>query len=84
MGRCYAGILGLVAFLAGIARGWISGASNEQTLLAAWLSLITMTAIGCLLGRVAQWIIDDCVRAQIAAQLADQPPTASEASSPAG
>ncbi len=72
MGGSYAGILGPIAFLLALARGWLNAAPVEATLLVAWLSLLVFAAVGYVIGRIAGWIVDDSARAQITAELATQ------------
>jgi hypothetical protein len=78
VGRAYAGILGPLAFLAVLARGWKNHGGVETTLLSAWQALLAFAALGLLLGWLAGWIVDDSVRSRVAAELA-----ASETAQPA-
>ena len=72
MGGSYAGILGLIAFLAAVARGWRNAESVEATLLVAWLSLLVFAAVGYVIGRIAGWIVEDSVVDEITAELEAQ------------
>ncbi len=64
----YAGVLGPVAFAICLARGALYGGGFESTVLAAWQALVGWTALGLLIGAIAQWIVDDSVRAQAQAE----------------
>ena len=72
MGRIYAGVLGPVAFLTVLIRGWKDGADSDAALLAAWLGLVVMASVGYVAGRLAQGIVEDSVRTRIAQELAAQ------------
>lgn len=67
MGRHYAGILGLLAFLTVVMRGLVHGAGAESTLLAAAIHLFLFAFVGYLVGQLAGWIVLDSVRAKLAA-----------------
>ena len=69
MGRKYAGILGLLAFLATVARGFVCGGAAEPTLFAAWLGLVALSAVGFLAGSLGEWIVEDSVRSRIAMEV---------------
>lgn len=69
MGRSYAGILGLVAFLVVVARAVLNGAQPGSTLYQAWLGLLTFAVIGFVIGKTAEWIIDDSLRTRVLAEL---------------
>lgn len=70
MGRVYAGILGPLAFLAVAVRGWKNGWPTESSLLSAWLAFVALAAIGYIVGRLAEWIVDESVRTRMLAELA--------------
>jgi hypothetical protein len=70
VGRTYAGILGPLAFFAVLARGLKGGWPMESSLLSAWLALVSMALVGYVLGRFAQWIVDDSVRIRMREELA--------------
>ncbi len=70
MGRSYAGVLGLLAFLATIARGVCHRGSLESTVSQAVFSLIVFAIVGAATGWLAGWIIDDSVRGQLATEMA--------------
>lgn len=84
MGRTYAGILGPLAFLAVLIRGWRSGWPYEGLLLSAWLSFVAMAAIGYLVGRLAEWIVDESVQSRIVAELAAREAARKEPSNTGG
>ena len=67
MGRHYAGILGLLAFLTIVMRGLVHGAGVESTLLAAAFHLFLFAFVGYMVGQLAGWIVHDSVRTKLAA-----------------
>lgn len=75
MGRSYAGILGLVAFLSVMIQGFIANAAAEPTLFRAWIGLLVFTAIGYLSGRLAQWMVEDSIRTKVTVELASEEST---------
>ena len=78
MARIYAGILGLLAFAAVMARGIVHAAAPAATIWQAVTSLFAFAAIGYAIGRTAQWIIEDSLRGQLTNQLQNKPSTSSE------
>ena len=72
MGRNYAGVLGPLAFLAVLIRGWRMSADVETTLLTAWLALLAFAAVGWMAGRLADWMTVEAVRTKVSAELAAQ------------
>jgi len=70
--RIYAGILGPLALLTCVARGMLHGSGVESTLLSAWLSLLVFSAVGYVIGRLAEWIVDESVGAVVQAGLATE------------
>ncbi len=70
MGRIYAGILGPLAMAVVICRGWLASGGVEGTLTLAITCLVLFTALGAILGHLAQQIIDDSVQAKLQAELA--------------
>lgn len=70
MARSYGGTLGLIAFLTVIVRGWTYGGAATPTLLAAWLSLLVAFPLGCVVGRLADWIVLESIRSKLAAEIA--------------
>jgi hypothetical protein len=70
MGRSYAGILGPLAFATVIARGVLSQAGLEGTLLAASAALFVFAAIGYVVGQTAAHLVGESVRTQFQVALA--------------
>jgi len=70
VGRSFAGVLGLVAFVAAMARGWVAGGDVNHVVFDAWLGLILFAAVGYVAGSLAGWIVDDSVRSRVAMELA--------------
>lgn len=70
--RGYGGILGLVAFVTVIARGCLHGGGAEATLMAAWLSLLAAYPLGCVVGLLADRMVLESIRIQLAAEIAAQ------------
>ena len=70
--RIYAGILGPLAFLTTIARQAMHGGASESILLAASCSLWLFALLGCIVGRLAGWIVEESVEATISSELAAQ------------
>ena len=69
MGRVYASILGLLAFLGVVVKGLIDGGGAETTFGVASACLFLFAAIGYVVGQTAGWIVDDSVRSEITAQI---------------
>jgi hypothetical protein len=67
VGRHYAGILGLLAFLTIVIRGLMHGAGVESTLLAAAFHLFLFAFVGYIVGQLAEWIMLESVRTKLAA-----------------
>lgn len=70
MGRTYAGILGLTAFLTLVARSVLQGGDPASALRWACVGLAVMTCVGAILGRLAAWAVDESVREKMNAELA--------------
>ncbi|HET6881149.1 MAG TPA: hypothetical protein VFI31_13395 [Pirellulales bacterium] len=70
MARGYGGILGFVAFATVIARGCLHAGGAEATLFAAWLSLLIAFPLGCVIGALADWMVLESIRGQLAAEIA--------------
>ncbi len=68
MAHIYAGILGPLAFVTSLAHGAFHARQVEAILLSAWVSLLVFSALGYAAGWVATRIVEDAVRARIAAQ----------------
>jgi len=58
-------MLGAIAFLVATARGLLTGGATNDVLLHAWLGLIAFSAAGYVVGRLAEWIIDESVRTKL-------------------
>ena len=71
VGQKYAGTLGLLTFVAVLARGLIRGASVSATLQAACLVLFVFAAIGYVVGRTAHSIVEQSVHGRMRSELAD-------------
>ncbi|MBN1909194.1 MAG: hypothetical protein JW818_05595 [Pirellulales bacterium] len=69
MARTYAGILGLVAMLTSIVRGVLYGAGTDSLMFSAFCSLWVFAAIGYVLGRCGQWMMDQSVQTRIEAEI---------------
>lgn len=69
MGRTYAGILGPLAFGLVTARGVVSGAGTEGTILAASAALFVFAALGYIAGRLAEYLVNESVRGQFQAAM---------------
>ena len=70
MARIYAGILGPLAFLASLARGMMHGGGTETVIRTAWYCLLAFAAAGYVVGRLAEWTIEDSLSSRLAAELA--------------
>ena len=70
MARTYAGILGPLALVTCLARGFLNGECVESIVFTAWLGLLAFAAVGYVIGRIAEWIVDESVGAAVAAELA--------------
>ena len=68
MGRTYAGILGVLAFLTTMARGLFAAAPPESVLLSACLSLVAFAAIGLVLGGLANAAVEEAATRQVDAE----------------
>ena len=73
MARIYAGALGLLAFATVVARGIVHASVSSDTIWRASTMLFAFAAIGYLLGRTAQWIVDDSVRGRLTSQISNKP-----------
>lgn len=69
MGAKYAGILGPVALLTTLARGLIHGGNVEGVLFDAWIMLLAFAAIGYVIGRLADWTVEESVHASLRDQM---------------
>lgn len=78
MGRKYGGVLGLIAFTTILARGVLRQSDAESTFLTASLCLMALAAVGCVVGNLAAWVVDESVRTKLADELAVQSKTDDE------
>lgn len=69
MARMYAGILGPLAMAVVICRGWFGSSGVESTLSQATISLVIFSAVGAVVGQIAQATVDESVRAKLEQQL---------------
>ena len=69
MGRTYAGILGPLAFTTILARSVINISSVESTLLFATVCLFLFAGIGYVVGRMADSIVLEAVKANFDREL---------------
>ena len=65
MGGVYGGILGLVAFATTVTHSLINGGGAESTLQSAVIFLFLFGGIGLLVGRLAEWTIEDALRSRL-------------------
>jgi hypothetical protein len=72
MGRTYAGILGVIAFLTVIGRGLIQEGGVESTMRLAVTSLLVMAVVGGVIGRLAAWFVEESIRWHLQVQLQAQ------------
>ena len=70
MAHTYAGILGPLAFVTSLAHGLMHGGGGVSILLAAWCCLLLFALAGCVIGWVAERIVEDSVHSRISAELA--------------
>ncbi|HEY5315713.1 MAG TPA: hypothetical protein VIK18_24495 [Pirellulales bacterium] len=70
MERTYAAYLGLVAFVAAIADGWLHGGSTSSVLWHAWFSLLAFVIVGFLAGLIAGRMVDEAIRGRAIAEMA--------------
>ena len=71
MGRTYAGILGTLACLTTVARALLAGTANDATLLQSWWALLTMAAVGGILGGLAGVAVEEAARKQVEKEWAE-------------
>lgn len=72
MGRMYAGILGPLAMVVVICRGWLGSGGVESTLTLATTFLVLFSVVGAIIGQIAQATIDESVRSKLQQQLSLQ------------
>ena len=73
MGRAYAGILGPLAFATIALRGVLHHAGALSTLKLATVTLVLFTALGYLIGAIAEATIRESVLSQFRSGLTSQP-----------
>jgi len=78
MGRIYAGVLGTLAFVTVLARSLVQTGGVESSIWQAIVCLLLFALIGGALGQLAGWIVDDSVRARLAAEMAVAAATAKQ------
>jgi len=66
MARSYAGVIGLLAFTVVIARNMLHDGSMTSSVQQALVCMVVYALIGGVVGRVAQFIVDDLVRSELA------------------
>ncbi len=69
MARIYAGILGSVAFLTALVRGFLLGEEAQSMLLAAGYALWCFAAAGYVIGRIADHSVEQSVHDRITKEL---------------
>jgi hypothetical protein len=80
--RIYAGILGPVAFLTVLARGFLLGEEAPSLLFAAWCALWCFAAAGYVAGWIAERTVEQAVQDRITRELATNQQPESTAASP--
>lgn len=78
IGRCYAGVLGLIAFIATMFRGVANGASLEATVVTSCGCMFAFAAVGFLVGMAGQVVVGDAVRTRFLAELSAGKPATAE------
>jgi membrane protein YqaA with SNARE-associated domain len=74
MGRTYAGILGILACITTMARALLAGTAGDGALLQSWWALLTMAAVGGILGSLAGAAVEEAARKQVAQEWAEPKP----------
>lgn len=69
MARNYAGVLGLIAFLTVMVRGFLDFGGIESTLQIACVALALFAATGWFIGGAAERIVDESVRERVNQEL---------------
>jgi len=73
--RIYAGILGPLAFLTSLAHGALHGRQADVVLLDAWHALLGFAALGCVIGWLAERMVEEEVLARISSRAGKSPPS---------
>lgn len=68
--RIYAGVLGPLAVVVVVIRGLRRGVATDTTMLAGALCLLSFAAIGYIIGRIADRIVDDSAQTKVELELA--------------
>lgn len=68
--QTFAGILGPLALLTSLGRGFIHGRQPDAMLWAAWISLVVFALVGYVVGFLAGRTVEESVAATLQAQLA--------------
>ena len=68
--RTYAGILGTLAFLTAVAHGALHGGDAMSIFWIAWCCLLAFSAVGYLVGWVAERTVEESVNGTISKELA--------------
>ncbi len=79
MGRSYAGILGLLAFATMVARGVLHSSSASSTCGAAAAMMFVFATIGYVVGRIAENVVTDALKARFANEMTQLTTTGNEA-----
>ena len=69
VGRCFAGILGLLAFSTSIVRGIVAGLDASPAIGQACGWMVVMAALGLAAGAVASRLVEESVRTRFASEL---------------
>jgi len=70
--RTYAGILGSLALLTSLARGFLHAQSTDTMLLTAWCSLMVFAAVGYVVGAIAARTVEESVIATVQSRLTQE------------
>lgn len=65
MGRTFAGVLGYLAFVVVVFRGFLQAGSVEQTIEWALVYLFVFAVFGYIFGELAAWFVGESVRARL-------------------
>ncbi|MCA9268660.1 MAG: hypothetical protein KDA41_09325 [Planctomycetales bacterium] len=70
MGRIYAGVLGLLAFVTILARGWLENAVGGMTVIHAAAAMFVFALVGAIVGMLAEQAVVEAVRKKFDAEVA--------------
>jgi hypothetical protein len=82
MGRKYAGILGPIAFTAVVARNIAASGEADSALVVACVALFAFSAIGYLVGSIAERTVVEAIQATMHAKWPDRDAAGRAASKP--